>query len=140
MANVALAVLCHNLGLQIFSQTLSQQTRNLSDRGRHAGTYVYGVVICAIRLQRPKIRLHDIANVYKITRLLAVLKNPRTLIVEKSRGKDGADAGVRIRESLPRPIHIEKAQRDGRDSVSAAEHQAELFLVLLGDRIDGSRK
>src|SRR6266404_6131994 len=139
MANVALAVLCHNLGLQIFPQTLSQQTRNPSYRGGHAGAHVYGVVICAIRLQRPEICLHYIADVYKIARLLAVLKNPRTLIVEKSRGEDGANAGVRIRESLPRPIHIEKAQRDGRDSVSAAEHQAELFLVLLGDRVDGSR-
>src|SRR6267378_8473783 len=140
MANVALAVLGDNFRLQIFPQTLSQQPRNLSYRGGHAGAHIYGVVICAFRLKRPEICLHDIADVYKVARLLAVFKNPRRLIVEKSRGEDGADAGVRIRESLSRPIHIEKAQRDGRDSVSAAKHQAKLFLVLLGDRIDGSRK
>src|SRR6266446_3815065 len=112
MANVALAVLCHNLGLQIFPQTLSQQTRNLSYRGRHAGAHVYGVVICAARLKRPEICLHNIADVYKIARLLTVFKNQWPLIVEESRGKNGADAGVRIREGLPRSINIEKAQRD----------------------------
>ena len=98
------------------------------------------MVVRAIRLEGQKICLDDIADVHKVARLVAVFKDQRPLIVEQARGKNGADARVRVRKSLPRPVDIEKAQRHRGYSVSVAEHQAELFLVLFGDRIDGSRK
>src|SRR5258706_8115959 len=68
--------------------------------------------------------------------LQGILKDHGWIVVHQPRSKDRRDACVGVRKSLTRPIDVEEAKRDYRQSVSASIEKAHFFLVLLGKRID----
>src|SRR5262250_1085168 len=76
-------------------------------------------------------------HAHEITHLPAVFKNQGSAPVQQTRGEDGGDSRVRIRERLPFTVDVEIAQCDNWHVIRTAEKQAHLFLVFLGKGIDG---
>src|SRR5262249_19231821 len=139
VADVAFAVLACDLRLDSFAQTLGQHPHHFFDRSRVARADVGGLVICAVGFERQQVGLNNVADVDEIARLFAVLEDHRLLVVQQPRREDGADAGVRIRQRLARPVNVEITQRDCRYAISPPDDQAELLLILLRDGVDRRR-
>src|SRR5262249_39972795 len=93
----------------------------------------------AVGFERQQVCLNDVADVDEIARLFAVFEDHWLLVVQQPRREDGANAGVRIRQGLARPVNVEVTQRDRRYAVSPADDQAELLLILLRDGVDRRR-
>src|SRR5262249_41004191 len=121
------------------TESLGESAGDLSDRCRQAGPNVNGVVVGAIRRQREKIGLHEIAHVNEVASLGAVFEDDGPLSVTQPRREDGANSRIRVRESLPWPVGIEVAKGDRGNTVRSAYDETHLLLVLLTDRVDGGR-
>lgn len=77
----------------------------------------------------------DVANAHEIALLLSVLEDEGPVLVQEPRREDREHPRVRVGQRLPRPEHVEEAQRDGRHPIGASEHQAHALLVVLRQRI-----
>jgi hypothetical protein len=74
--------------------------------------------------------------VHEVTALLPVLEQQRPVAVEQTRREDREHARVWIGERLARAVHVEEAERDGRQVVGVADQQAQALLRVLVERID----
>src|SRR5947208_16419874 len=88
-------------------------------------------------LHRKYVGADNIIDMDEIPHLLSVFKDQRLLAVQHARGEDRSHSGIWIGECLPGSIDIEKAKCRYRKTVSAAIDEANLFLVPLGERING---
>src|ERR1044072_9951081 len=130
MTYIPLAILAHNLRLQIHSQPLSEQTTNCTDRRRHTSPNIDRLVIRRVRFERQKIGAHDVADMYEVSCQFTVFKHERTIVIEQTRREDRTHARIRIRECLPCAVDIEIAQRNRRYSIRTPYGETKLFLVL----------
>src|SRR6185437_9076873 len=135
--DVADAVLARDLGREmLLPELLGEPAGNLIYRHPLPTADVENLSGGLGYLERQPAAFGDIANVDEIPPLLAILEDKRPIAVEQACGKYGKDPGIGIGEGLPRAIHVEEAQRRRRDVVSTADHEAEAFLVVLGQRVD----
>src|SRR5262245_24205951 len=107
VTDVALAVFACDLRIDFLAQPLGQHPHHLFDRSRLARADVDRLVICAVGFERQQVCLNDVADVNEIARLFAVFEDHRLLVVQQPRREDGADARVRIRQRLARPVDVE---------------------------------
>ena len=87
------------------------------------------------RLRRAQVRLNDVVDEGEVACLLAVAVDRRAPAGEACGDEPRNDRRVLARGILAGTVDVEVAQGHRREAVGAAHHQAELLLVLLGDRI-----
>ena len=63
------------------------------------------------RVEHPHPRLHDVVDEDEVPRLLPVAVDRDRLVAQDVPDEDREDALVRVADALPRPVHVEHAQR-----------------------------
>src|SRR3954454_3476520 len=105
-----------------------------------ATSYVKDLLGGLLNFQRQAASLSHIADVNEISTLFAILVYERWIIVEQSGGENCQHARVRIGKRLARAEDVEKTERESRDPVGASYRQAETFLMIFANGIDGRER
>src|SRR6185312_11210508 len=141
VADVAGAIAAAHLRLQMRSpEHRPQALRDLEDAARLAASQVEDRVARLGGLEGEHTAAREVAHVYEITLLSAVLENHGRAAVEIACGENGEHSRVGIRQGLALAVDVEETQRHHREVVAAPEHQAHHLLVVLRQGVDRLRR
>src|SRR6185503_5049236 len=103
---------------------------NFFHRGCAFGADIHRLIVSAVCFERKQVCFRDVRHVNEIASLLPVLKNQRSVAIQKPGGKDRAYSRIRIRQGLSWTIDIKVPQCNRRNAIRTANNQTKLFLIL----------
>ena len=136
VADIADPAFAGDFRLDRHPERFAEKPRGFLDRHGLAAADVEGAADRRVGDQRQAARFGDVGDIDKIAALLAVLEDQRRASVQQPGGEYRQHAGIGIGQRLVRAIGVEESQRDRRDVISLADHEAEPLLVVFREGIN----
>src|SRR4051794_22025933 len=137
VANVAGAALADDFRLDVVAvESASDRARNFLDAPVLARTDVENLAVRLGMDQSVGEGARYVADVNEVPPLLPILEDHRPLTVLQARREDRENAGVRVRQRLPRAIDVEQPQARALHAVGLGHDERLALLHIFPERVD----